>query len=97
MEGRRRLRVEWDYGPHASYESDAYRKTLEATARKPGKIRRMEGDVQKAIADADRVMEASYWSPHFVHAPMDVPAAVADVSEDRAEIDRPRAVVGKNV
>src|SRR3546814_11502725 len=67
-------------------KSDAYRKTLEATARKPGKIRRMEGDVQKAIADADRVMEASYWSPHFVHAPMEVPAAVADVRDDRAEI-----------
>src|SRR3546814_3194131 len=31
-------------------------------------------------------MEASYWSPHFVHAPMEVPAAVADVRDDRAEI-----------
>ncbi|MEK0083125.1 molybdopterin cofactor-binding domain-containing protein [Benzoatithermus flavus] len=87
MEGRKRLKIQWDPGPHAVYESSAYRKALETTATKPGKVRRVEGDVDAAFADRSlKVVEAAYWSPHFVHAPMEVPAAVADVRDDRAEV-----------
>ena len=85
-EGRKRLKVEWDLGPNAGYESSAYRALLQATATKPGDIRRMEGDVDAAFGKDTKVVEASYWSPHFVHAPMEVPAAVADVREDDAEV-----------
>ena len=72
--------------PTWSTISVAYQKTLEATAQKPGKIRRMDGDVEAAFANAPNVIEAAYWSPHFVHAPMEVPSAVADVRGDSAEV-----------
>ena len=85
-EGRKLLKVEWDLGPNVVYNSVAYQKTLEATAQKPGKIRRMDGDVEAAFANAPNVIEAAYWSPHFVHAPMEVPSAVADVRGDAAEV-----------
>src|SRR5690606_21938193 len=36
--GRDALDVEWDDGPNGSYDSISYRKTLEAAARRPGKV-----------------------------------------------------------
>ena len=44
-------------------------------ARKPGRIERNEGDVDKALAGADKVIEHEYYIPHFSHAPMEPPAA----------------------
>ena len=36
MQGRNALKIVWDDGPNASYDSVAYRATLEEAARKPG-------------------------------------------------------------
>jgi isoquinoline 1-oxidoreductase beta subunit len=85
-EGRKKLKVEWDLGPNIVYDSLTYQKTLEATAQKPGRVRRMDGDIQAAFASAGTVIEAAYWSPHFVHAPMEVPSATADVRDEGAEV-----------
>lgn len=60
VEGRKRLKVEWELGPNETYESGAYRKALEATAAKPGDIRRKEGDIDAAFAKAGKVVEATY-------------------------------------
>jgi len=38
IKGREALVIQWDDGPHASYDSTAYKAQLEETARKPGKI-----------------------------------------------------------
>lgn len=84
-EGRRLLEIEWEDGPNGSYDSTAYRQLLEATCQKPGDIRRKRGDVEAALKDAT-VIEAAYWSPHFVHAPMEVPVAVASVNGDSMEV-----------
>ncbi|MGI9304045.1 MAG: molybdopterin cofactor-binding domain-containing protein [Gammaproteobacteria bacterium] len=86
IEGRKKLKIEWDYGDNASYDSDAYRKQLQATARKAGDIRREEGDVNKAFEGADKVVEAEYYVPHFVHAQMEPPAAVAHVHDGICEV-----------
>src|SRR5215831_1477647 len=45
FQGRQKLKVEWDNGPNASYNSADYRKELESTALKPGKLVRNVGDV----------------------------------------------------
>ncbi|MGD9508129.1 MAG: molybdopterin cofactor-binding domain-containing protein [Geminicoccaceae bacterium] len=85
-EGRKKLAIEWELGPNTVYDSVSYQKTLEATARKPGKVRRTTGDIEAAFAGSPNVLEAAYWSPHFVHAPMEVPSAVADVRDESAEV-----------
>ena len=38
MQGRRQLKVQWDDGPHAKFESESYKKELLSTvaALKPG-------------------------------------------------------------
>lgn len=101
MEGRKKLRIEWDYGDNAGYDSEAYRRQLEDSARlisspperrgegradRPGFIAREEGDIERAFGEADRVVEATYYVPHFVHAPMEPPAAVARIENDVCEV-----------
>ena len=50
MQGRNALKIVWDDGPNASYDSVAYKATLEEAARKPGKVVRDDGDFTTAAA-----------------------------------------------
>jgi isoquinoline 1-oxidoreductase beta subunit len=43
QQGRQRLKINWDYGPNAVYDTETYRAELEATARQPGKVVRNNG------------------------------------------------------
>ena len=81
-EGRDALDLEWDDGPNASYDTSEFAKTLTEIARRPGKTLRNHGDAPKAIGNAGDVFKADYSVPHLSHAPMEPPAAVADVKTD---------------
>ena len=89
IKGRDALKVEWDDGPNAAYDSVAYRAELEAAARQPGLVVRQEGDVEAALKSADKIVTGEYYLPHFAHASMEPPVAVADVKGDKAEICAP--------
>jgi len=78
MQGRKKLKVEWDNGKHAVYNSESFKKELEETARKPGKAERTVGDVDAEFAKGGKIVEASYYAPHLAHASMEPPVAVAD-------------------
>ncbi|ADP18031.1 aldehyde oxidase and xanthine dehydrogenase, molybdopterin binding domain protein 2 [Achromobacter xylosoxidans A8] len=87
-QGRDALEIEWDDGPNASYDSSAYRQTLESAARKPGKTMRSQGDAAQAWAkapEAERVA-AEYYVPHLAHASMEPPAATVRIKDGRAEV-----------
>lgn len=85
LQGRKKLKIEWDYGPHANFDSAAYRKQLEEAAAKPGKVVREQGDAEKAFSEAENVVEAAYYTPHLAHAPMEPPAALAKVTGGKCE------------
>jgi isoquinoline 1-oxidoreductase subunit beta len=78
FQGRKKLNVVWGNGANASYTSDQFKKELQETARKPGKIVRNVGDVDAAFAKGGKMVEAEYYVPHLAHAPMEPPVAVAD-------------------
>jgi isoquinoline 1-oxidoreductase subunit beta len=86
QQGRRKLKIEWEFGDNASYDSEAYRQALAESARAKGDIVREEGDVEAAFTGAPTVVEAEYYSPHFVHAPMEPPGAVASVQDGACEV-----------
>ena len=86
LQGRKVLNVKWNDGPNANYDSDAFRTAMQATARKPGKIERNEGDFDAAIKTAAKVIEREYYVPHSSHATMEPPAAVAKVANGKAEV-----------
>jgi isoquinoline 1-oxidoreductase beta subunit len=89
IKGRDALKVTWDDGANAKYESVAYRAELEDAARKPGLVLRKEGDVESALKTADKVITGEYYAPHLAHVSMEPPVAVADVKGDKAEIWAP--------
>ncbi len=86
MQGRKKLKVDWDLGENVSFDSEAYKKSLFETARKPQKAVRNVGDVEAAFGKATKVHEAEYYVPMLAHAAMEPPAAVAEVKDGKATI-----------
>ncbi len=86
MQGRKKLKIEWDLGKNVAYDSVAYRKTLQESSRKPGAVERQVGDVDAAFATATKFHEADYYAPHLAHAPMEPPAAVAEYKDGKVEL-----------
>jgi isoquinoline 1-oxidoreductase beta subunit len=86
MQGRKALKIVWDDGPNASYDSVAYRATLEEAARKPGPVVRNDGDFAKAAAAAPKRITAEYYLPHLAHASMEPPAASARIAQGKCEV-----------
>src|SRR5262245_8621872 len=86
MQGRRALKITWDDGPNASYDSVAYKAALEESARKPAKVVRNDGDFAKAAAAAAKRHQAEYYVPHLAHATMEPPAATARIVNGKCEI-----------
>ncbi len=91
LQGRRALRknIKWNYGEHGSYESSAYRKTLEDSTAAPGKTVRHKGDVDGAFASAANVVKANYYIPLLAQAPMEPPMAIALLKNDSLEVWAP--------
>lgn len=89
LKGREALKLEWDDGVNAGYDSRAYRKALAKAARAPGKLVRSSGDVESAFAKADRVLEAEYYIPHLAQAPMEPPVATAYFADGACEVWAP--------
>ncbi|MGD0213533.1 MAG: xanthine dehydrogenase family protein molybdopterin-binding subunit [Terriglobales bacterium] len=100
FKGRKSLKIEWDNSPHAVYNSQPFRKTLEATSRQPGKVVRNVGDVDTAFAqttkNGGKIIEAEYYAPHLAHASMEPPVAVAEYRNGKvlawAPTQNPQAV-----
>jgi isoquinoline 1-oxidoreductase subunit beta len=86
IQGRKALKIVWDNGPHATYDSQAYRAALEATAKQPGKVLRSEGDFAAAYASAAKKVEAEYYIPHNAHATMEPPSATCRIVDGKAEV-----------
>ncbi|MCQ8181964.1 xanthine dehydrogenase family protein molybdopterin-binding subunit [Methylomonas sp. SURF-1] len=86
IQGRKALTIEWDHGPHAVYDSAAYKAELEAAARAPGKVVRNEGDVDAALQNAAKRLEAEYYAPHLAQAPMEPPAATVRIANGACEV-----------
>jgi isoquinoline 1-oxidoreductase beta subunit len=96
MQGRKKLKVDWDLGANASFDSTAFKKTLQDTVRQPGKVARNVGDVDAEFAKGGKVHDADYYVPMLAHAPMEPPAAVAEFKDGKviawAATQNPQAV-----
>jgi len=86
ISGRKKLSITWIKGPNAVYNSDTYRKQLEATARQPGKVERNRGDALEAIANSDRTLSAEYYVPNLSHSHIEPVNATAEWTGDQLEV-----------
>ena len=85
IRGRNALKITWDGGANATYDSAAYRKSLEASVRQPGKPGRTVGDTPAALAAAPRTVTGEYYAPHLSHAQMEPVAALARFDQGSVE------------
>src|SRR5205809_497767 len=89
MQGRKKLKIEWEKSPHSAWNSDTYKKELQEAARKPGKVVRENGNVDDAFAKGGKIVEAEYYAPLLAHASMEPPAALALFRDGKAEVWAP--------
>jgi len=89
FQGKKKLKVEWTKSEHEAWTSDAFRKELEATSRKPCKVVRENGNVDEAFAKGGKIVEAEYYAPMLVHAAMEPPAALAAYRDGKVEVWAP--------
>jgi isoquinoline 1-oxidoreductase subunit beta len=96
FKGRKSLQIDWENGPNAGYNSDAYKKELQQTARTSAKVVRNQGDVDGAFSKGGKIIEAEYYVPHLAHAAMEPLVAVADFRDGKvtawAPTQNPQAV-----
>ena len=90
IKGRDALKIEWDDGANASYDSEAYKEELLAAVRAPGVVERNLGDYDAAEkADGAKVFSAEYYAPHISHAQMEPVAALASLKDGKLDIWAP--------
>ncbi|HTZ49041.1 MAG TPA: molybdopterin cofactor-binding domain-containing protein [Verrucomicrobiae bacterium] len=85
FQGKKKLKVEWTKSEHSVWNSDTFRKHLEATSQKPCKVVRESGDVDEVFAKGGKIVEAQYYAPMLAHAAMEPPAALAVYRDGKVE------------
>ena len=92
---RKSLKVVWNEGPTAEQSSAAYAAQAEALSTQPGtKVLRKDGDVDAALAGADKTIQAAYSYPFISHATLEPQNCTADVRGDKVEIWAPTQMPG---
>ncbi|MDB5761522.1 MAG: iorB [Herminiimonas sp.] len=86
IKGREALKITWNDGPNADYDSAGYKKTLQEATRKPAKAVRNNGDTMAALSQSSRRIAAEYYLPHIAHATMEPPAATAQIVDGKCEV-----------
>jgi len=89
IKGRNALKIVWDDGANARYDSDQYRTELEASVRSPGLVVRNDGDAEAALRSADKVVVGEYYLPHLAHVSMEPPVATARWADGKIEVWAP--------
>jgi isoquinoline 1-oxidoreductase beta subunit len=85
-QGRKKLKVDWESGKNAIFESGAYKAELIKTATTPQRVVRTTGDVEAGLKSAAKVVEATYYTPLLAHATMEPPAALAEFKAGKVEV-----------
>ncbi len=89
IKGREALKLRWEDGANASYDSRRFESVLRAAVRRPGKVVRNDGDALTALRESGKRLEAEYYLPFLAHASMEPPAATARILEGRCEVWAP--------
>jgi isoquinoline 1-oxidoreductase beta subunit len=81
-----KLKIEWDLGEHASYDTKAYKAQLVKNVEQPAELVTERGNIKQAFDNAEHVIKATYTGGHLSHAPMEPNASVVWVQKDSCEV-----------
>jgi isoquinoline 1-oxidoreductase beta subunit len=83
IKGRDALKIVWEDGANKGYDSAEFKKEMQQTASKPGKVVRDDGDADSALKSAAKVVTAEYYIPHLAHVSMEPPSATVHVANGK--------------
>lgn len=86
LEGVKKLQIEWEAGPHGSYDTDAYKAELVQHVQAPAEKVFERGTPDQALADGAVRLSGTYVGSHLSHSPMEPMASTAWVTDERCEI-----------
>ncbi len=89
IKGRRALKVDWDPGPNAADDSDAFWNDNREMLKTRGQIVTDDGEFDRAMSEAGKTITRQYQVPFVSHAPMEPQNCFAHVREDGCEIAVP--------
>jgi len=84
--GRAALNVRWEPGSMAGLDSAAIQTRLRKALWRHGRAERDDGNIDKALAGATRVVEALYETSYIAHACMEPMNCTADVRRDGCDV-----------
>ncbi len=86
LRGRAALKVRWQPGPHVQESSASFAAQCERLLDSPGRVVRSDGDLEAALQQAARTVQATYRVPFASHAPMEPPNVVVQIENGRARV-----------
>ncbi len=89
LKGRDALKVKWDNGTHPQLDNDMAEKSLIGDLEKPGATVIKTGDVKKALGEAGKKVEATYFVPYIAHATIEPMNCTAHVRNDGCDVWAP--------
>jgi isoquinoline 1-oxidoreductase beta subunit len=85
-----KLEVQWDEGATSSESSEGYARAAANLAQQPpAKSVRFDGDVERALSGAAKIVEGAYSYPFLAHATLEPQNCTALVSDGKIEIWAP--------
>ena len=89
LQGRKKLKISWNRGSNKYPDNESIYELFKKRSRKRGAKGRNEGNVKKALKNADRVIDAVYDVPFQAHATMEPMNCVADFQSDNCQVWAP--------
>jgi isoquinoline 1-oxidoreductase beta subunit len=89
IKGRQALRIDWDQGPNATDNSDAFWLQNNEMLKSTGQVVVDDGEFEQAMSEADKVIERRYQVPFVSHQPLEPQNCYAHVQEDRCHVIAP--------
>jgi isoquinoline 1-oxidoreductase beta subunit len=89
LKGKDALKVQWDKGTHPDMDNAYVEKLMMADLDKPGAKVHEAGDIKKALSEAAKKIEATYYVPCVAHTTMEPMNTTAYVQDDRCDVWTP--------
>jgi isoquinoline 1-oxidoreductase beta subunit len=86
IEGRKALKVSWSPAQRPELSTQRIRQRFAQAAARQGKVAHEKGNVDHALRDAQKVLEAAYETPYLAHACMEPMNCTAQVTEEGCDI-----------